>query len=226
MNIYEKMNQLKEQFAQTELKKSGKNKFSGFEYFELKDIIPTILKLEKEIGLYSLVTFDKDNATLKFYDTEKPTASEFIVTQVPMITDFEMAKANKVQSMGAVVTYFRRYLYVTALDIVENDVFDAISGKEETHGGYVKKQEFKSKQPTNNAKVEITSKNETGMTDPSKTITSDPHKFVLTFGKENGKTLGQVYKENKGYIKWLSENGKDDAKNAALALLASEELPF
>ena len=213
MNIYEKMNQLKEYFAQTELKKSGKNKFAGFEYFELKDIIPTILKLEKEIGLYSLVTFDKDNATLKFYDTEKPTASEFIVTQVPMITDFEMAKANKVQSMGAVVTYFRRYLYVTALDIVENDVFDAISGKEETKAPY-KTKEFKSSPPKNDF---VKSKIENVV---------DPHEFVLTFGKENGKTLGQVYKENKGYIKWLSDNGKDDVKNAALALLASEELPF
>ena len=216
MNIYEKMNQLKEKFAQTELKKSGKNKFAGFEYFELKDIIPTILKLEKEIGLYSLVTFDKDNATLKFYDTEKTTASEFIVTQVPMITDFEMAKANKVQSMGAVVTYFRRYLYVTALDIVENDVFDAISGKEDAKTPY-KTKEFKSSPPKNDfvkPKVE------------NVTFVVDPHEFVLTFGKENGKTLGQVYKENKGYIKWLSENGKDDAKNATLALLASEELPF
>ena len=219
MNIYEKMNQLKEQFAQTELKKSGKNKFAGFEYFELKDIIPTILKLEKEIGLYSLVTFDKENATLKFYNTEKTAAEEIIVTQVPMIVDFEMAKANKVQSMGAVVTYFRRYLYVTALDIVENDVFDAISGKEDTNGTYVKKPEFKSKMPTLsnvNAKTETTNKNETGIKDPTN--------FVLTFGKEKGKTLGTVQKENPGYIKWLSENGKDDVKKAALALLPKETI--
>lgn len=216
MNIYEKMNQLKEQFAQTELKKSGKNKFAGFEYFELKDIIPTILKLEKEIGLYSLVTFDKENATLKFYNTEKTAAEEIIVTQVPMIVDFEMAKANKVQSMGAVVTYFRRYLYVTALDIVENDVFDAISGKEDTKSPY-KPKEFKSIPLKNN------------VVKPKVENVVDPHEFVLTFGKEKGKTLGTVQKENPGYIKWLSENGNDDVKKAVLALLpkeAVEDCPF
>ena len=211
MNIYEKMNQLKEQFAQTELKKSGKNKFAGFEYFELKDIIPTILKLEKEIGLYSLASFDNDCASLTFYDINKPT--DIVVTKIPMITDFDMAKANKAQSMGAVTTYFRRYLYVNALNVLENDEFDATSGKEENKTPY-KTKEFKSSPPKND------------FVKPKVENVVDPHEFLLTFGKENGKTLGQVFKENKGYIKWLSEKGKEDAKNAALALLSSEEIPF
>ena len=38
--------------------------------------------------------------------------------------DLELKGANKIQSIGGVQTYLRRYLYMNAFDIVESDTFD------------------------------------------------------------------------------------------------------
>jgi hypothetical protein len=38
---------------------------------------------------------------------------------------------NEVQGVGAAVTYYRRYLYMIVLDLVEDDGFDKDSGKDE-----------------------------------------------------------------------------------------------
>ena len=37
--------------------------------------------------------------------------------------------ANKVQALGGVNTYLKRYLYMNALEIVENDMFDGMKEK-------------------------------------------------------------------------------------------------
>ena len=197
MNIYEKINKMKEEFSKTKLEKSGFNKFANFNYFELKDIMPTIIKLEQENKLFSVISFDNDIASLTFIDMEKP--DDMIVSTIPMITDYDMAKANKVQAMGAVTTYFRRYLYVNALDIVENDTLDAMDNTE--------------------TKNVSSSKN---------TSSNNDTEFIVTFGKHKGKSLKQISDEgNVNYIKWLSENGKDDAKKAALDFLGNDEtVPF
>ena len=46
---------------------------------------------------------------------------------------------NEIQALGGVETYSRRYLYMSAFDIIENDMFDANSGKEKE----VEKKEIK-----------------------------------------------------------------------------------
>jgi len=45
MNIYEKLQIMRCELQDMKLKKSGKNKFAGYEYFELQDFIPEINKL-------------------------------------------------------------------------------------------------------------------------------------------------------------------------------------
>ena len=40
--------------------------------------------------------------------------------------DLELKGCNKVQALGGVETYLRRYLYMSAFDIIENDMFDAV----------------------------------------------------------------------------------------------------
>ena len=37
---------------------------------------------------------------------------------------------NEIQALGGINTYCRRYLYLNALEIVENDLFDAETGKD------------------------------------------------------------------------------------------------
>lgn len=38
----------------------------------------------------------------------------------------------------------------------------------------------------------------------------DAASFVITFGKYNGKTLGEIWKTDIGYIEWLDDNEKTD----------------
>ena len=43
MNIYEKINAVKTELLKANLKKSWKNKFAWYEYFELSDFLPFIV---------------------------------------------------------------------------------------------------------------------------------------------------------------------------------------
>lgn len=47
----------------------------------------------------------------------------------------------------------------------------------------------------------------------------DAKKIKITFGKYNGKTLGQIYENDMGYIRWLSEKSRDEAISQACKLL-------
>ena len=65
MSVYKKLQQARLKLQSTALKKSGKNKFAGFEYFELGDFLPTIQTIFNEVGLCGTVSFGTDIATLK-----------------------------------------------------------------------------------------------------------------------------------------------------------------
>lgn len=52
---------------------------------------------------------------------------------------------------------------------------------------------------------------------------ADAKKYVLTFGKHNGKTLGEVEESNKGYINYLLDKG-DDTILSALSLMGYKQL--
>lgn len=106
------------------LKKSGNNKFAGYSYFELGDFLPVINDLFKAKGLCSVVSYTADLATLRVIDVEDGTHIEFTS---PM-GSANLKGCHEVQNIGAVETYQRRYLYVTALEIVEHDALDAVVG--------------------------------------------------------------------------------------------------
>ncbi|MDD3035231.1 MAG: ERF family protein [Bacteroidales bacterium] len=121
MNIYQKLNEAKVRLHEGGLKKSGKNTFSKYDYFELGDFLPTIVSLEKEIGFFCQITFDTENAFLTITDVDKP--EDRIVFSSPMSTA-SLKGSHEVQNLGAVQTYLRRYLYVSAFEIVERDSLD------------------------------------------------------------------------------------------------------
>lgn len=122
MNIYEKIQTVKEKLLEANIKKSGFNKFAGYNYYELSDFTPYIIKLCNEVGLFTAISFDKELAKLQIINTEK--TDEWIEYTSPM-EDLELKGCNKVQALGGVETYSRRYLYMSAFDIIENDMFDA-----------------------------------------------------------------------------------------------------
>ena len=131
MNIYQKIQSAKKSLSSENIKKSGLNKFSNFSYYELSDFMPSIIKIFDELKLFSKVAFTSEAAVLTIINAENPTEQEEYTS--PM-KDLEIKGANAMQELGGVETYQRRYLYMSALDITENDMFDASSGKDNNIG--------------------------------------------------------------------------------------------
>jgi len=122
MNVYEKLNLAREKFHSAEIKKSGHNKFAGYTYFELGDFVVPALRIFKEVGLTSIISFDRDLASMQIIDTAKP--EDRIVITSPM-SEAQLKGCHPVQNLGAVETYIRRYLWVAALEVVEHDSLDS-----------------------------------------------------------------------------------------------------
>jgi len=122
LNIYQKLQKARIELQAKNIEKSGWNPFSKYKYFELSDFLLPINTLFDKYGLCSIISFDLEIATMTIYNTDNP--SEFIVITSPM-SSADLSACHPVQSLGAVETYQRRYLYITALEIVENDALDA-----------------------------------------------------------------------------------------------------
>lgn len=127
MNIYEKLQAARVELQNKKLKKSGKNKFAGFEYFELSDFLPAINEIFNSHKLFSRFLINDNQATLQIINAEK--TDEEIIFSMPT-AELELKGCNKLQALGGVNTYMRRYLYLNALEIVEADLFDAEAGKD------------------------------------------------------------------------------------------------
>lgn len=110
----------------TKLQKSGLNKFAGYKYFELGDFLPEIQNIFNDLGLCGVVSYDVAYATLAITDTDDGTV---IVIASPM-AGAELKGAHPIQNLGAVQTYQRRYLWMTAMEIVEHDAIDSSKAEE------------------------------------------------------------------------------------------------
>lgn len=135
MNILQKLAQARLRFLNEHIKKSGKNMKLEFTYFELKDIVPSATKIFADLGIASLVNFDSEEAKMELYNADNPEESP-VVFSIPykeapvIVSNAGKEVTNPLQALGATITYLRRYLYMLALDIVEDDETDANLGSE------------------------------------------------------------------------------------------------
>ena len=127
MNVYQKLQVARLALQEKKLTKSGKNKFAGYEYFELQDFLPTVQTIFADTGLCAVFRCGSSDATLTVYNTEKP--EDYVLFTAPMASA-ELKGCHPVQNLGASISYLRRYLYVNALEIVEHDALDATTGKD------------------------------------------------------------------------------------------------
>ena len=116
MNIYQKIQLVKLELAQRELKKSGENKFSGFKYYELGDILPSIIELCNKHDLFTQITFTETQGVLNIIDcapekkdNDNDNAEYRVVQYTSPLKDLELKGANAIQALGGVETYLRRY---------------------------------------------------------------------------------------------------------------------
>lgn len=125
-NIFSKLMEVRCEFHSLEIKKSGLNKFAGFKYYELGDFLVPATQLLQKANLCPIIAFTNEMATLTLYNSDN--ASETIIFTSPM-RDLTLKGTNDIQNLGGVQTYLTRYLYIQLLNIVESDLFDATSGK-------------------------------------------------------------------------------------------------
>ena len=139
LNLYQKIQRCRVELQNCNLKKSGKNKFANFEYYELADFLPKVNELFDKYKLFSQFTLKTEIATLEVFDTEKGDS----VTFSSPVAEVNIKGSNAIQNLGGANTYMKRYLYLNLLEIVESDSFDAVSGKDKgvTFTPNTKKQE-------------------------------------------------------------------------------------
>lgn len=123
MSALKKLMDARIQLQNTELKKSGHNKFANYTYFELSDFLPTVQKIFQKSGLAGVVSYGTDTAKLTITDTDSQNGDS-VVIETPMASA-ALKGCHDVQNLGAVQTYLRRYLWVTAMEIVEHDALDS-----------------------------------------------------------------------------------------------------
>jgi hypothetical protein len=142
--VHRKLSQARQKFHTLELKKSGKNTFANYEYFELGDFLIPALKVFDEIGLGSTISFTTDLATMTVRDLDNPDDTLEITSPMGSAA---LKGCHEVQNIGAVETYQRRYLWVAALEIVEHDALDKTTGKAgATTNGKVDEDQFRTLQ--------------------------------------------------------------------------------
>jgi len=121
MSVHKKLMHARIMMMKAKLEKTGKNSFAGYKYFELGDFLPAVQLIFEQLGLCGIVSYDNEYASLCITDTDDGTT---IRITSPMATA-QLKGAHDIQNLGAVETYQRRYLWMTAMELVENDPIDA-----------------------------------------------------------------------------------------------------
>lgn len=122
LNIWQKLLLVRDEFAQAEVKMTGKNMQLSSKFYELKDIVPVARPIFAKYRLLAHTTMPSGKAVMTIVDVDSPD------NKLIFELDVQSYEGNKAvtppQAYGAVVTYYRRYLYMVALDVVEADYLD------------------------------------------------------------------------------------------------------
>ena len=128
MNLAEKILSARTKFLETNAKKDAQG--YGYKYFDMPDIEPALNKICADLKLLTLVSFPDERAVLLFINAEKP-EEHYEISVVPKECVMKGKDPNPIQSTGAMMSYMRRYLYMTGFCISESDLVDQIPQKKE-----------------------------------------------------------------------------------------------
>ncbi|WP_373077220.1 ERF family protein [Fusobacterium varium] len=128
--VWKKLAQARMKLQESSLIMTGENKYSNYKYFELADFMPQINKANFEVGLVSLFNLKNDNqlAVLEIIDVEDGSSIVFETKSSECILKTKEGRMNPIQELGATHTYMRRYMYMGAYEISENDIVNGIDG--------------------------------------------------------------------------------------------------
>lgn len=121
MNVFQKLMNVRTKLREVGVNKTGWNPHAEFWYYELDDFLPKAMELFNEEKLCPIVSFTRDLATLTIHSIEDGSKVEI----TSPFGETQMPGCYEIQNIGSSETYSRRYLYLTALEIVEKDSADA-----------------------------------------------------------------------------------------------------
>ena len=125
MNLYQKVAKIKGEMSSMKFSKTGRNSFTKFNYFQLDDFEPTLEKLCSQYGIVTYFMFALDVARMVVVDADDPTQK--IEVDSPVDVSFGKT-SSKMQDIGAMQTYARRYLFMSFFGITESDFLDEVAG--------------------------------------------------------------------------------------------------
>lgn len=118
------------------LKKSGRNKFAGFDYFELSDFLPKLNELMEAEDVNDRYYIKDDYAVLELIKGEEVNSytMPFVLFETPVNVKVdsntgetrEVKTMQDIQYLGALNTYYKRYLYLNAFGITDGEVIDSM----------------------------------------------------------------------------------------------------
>ena len=127
MNLYQKVAKIKGEMSSMKFSKTGRNSFTKFNYFQLDDFEPTLEKLCSQYGIVTYFMFALDAARMVVVDADDPTQK----IEVDSPVDVSFGKTStKMQDIGAMQTYARRYLFMSFFGITESDFLDEVAGSD------------------------------------------------------------------------------------------------
>ena len=129
MNLYQKVAKIKGEMSSMKFSKTGRNSFTKFNYFQLDDFEPTLEKLCSQYGVVTYFMFALDAARMVVVDADDPTQK--IEVDSPVDVSFGKT-SSKMQDIGAMQTYARRYLFMSFFGITESDFLDEVAGMDTT----------------------------------------------------------------------------------------------
>jgi hypothetical protein len=131
MKLNESIIKIRVELQNSSIKKSGKNKFQGFSYYELKDFLPTLNELMLSHGVNDIISIESNHATLTLVKGEEREtyAIPFTVYETPVGSSNKKTMQD-IQYLGALNTYYKRYLYLNAFGITDGEVIDGMNNNE------------------------------------------------------------------------------------------------
>ena len=122
MNLFTKIQNVRVELQKRNLSKSGKNKHSDYNYFELSDFMPAINELCLKYHVFTYEDINSNVARITAVDCDNP---EITFTLTMDTAEVDTKIMNKVQGIGSQNTYFRRYLNMALFEISESDMIDS-----------------------------------------------------------------------------------------------------
>lgn len=184
-SLNESIIKIRVELQKSNIKKSGKNNFAGFNYYELADFLPRLNELMFSENVNDRFFIKEDRAVLELQKNGEINTYEmpFVRFDTPVNTKYDKAtgEVRKIKSMqdiqylGALNTYYKRYLYINAFGITDGEIIDSMNND-----------------------------------DNIDEMTIEQAKdYVINFGKHKGKKLSEI---PQNYLEWLDDQEKTEPR--------------